>query len=478
MIYDNEKESLPVWIKPETITAYTESISTSSLVAYPSSVHECQELINFSKSRGLTICPRGSGQSFADMILNNGHVVLKLGRMNKVLQWDRDGGQMVVEPGVTMAQILTKALPFNWVIPACPGNPEVTVGGAISNNVHGKDAWGNGNFGSQVISLKLLISSGKIISIHHETDRQLFEAVVTGMGLLGIIVEATLQLKKILSPFVEEQIIPTKNLEDLHEKLEHLKKDYDFSVGWIDAFPKNSSLGRGFLSVSRWVDHKANLSPDQIYKAVTIPKKIYGVLPLAPTWFLLRPVFSRPFMRVANASQYSIFQAMTSLRGIKVKRKFFPDYLFMFNKLPEYPRVFRPYGYAQIQPLIPVKNGIDGVKEAFRICQKFGYEPLMVGVKSTQADNYMLSFSGEGYSFGCDVHLGRCNLQHLKEFARVIIQHTLDCGGRIYLAKDQLLPKDLFQRMYPRFNEFLEVKNRLDPDTLFASDMYRRLLCP
>jgi FAD/FMN-containing dehydrogenase len=478
MNYNDEKDSLPVWIKPETVTAYTESISTSSLAAYPSSVHECQELISFAKSNGLTICPRGNGNSFADMILNDGHVVLKSCRMNKVLQWDQGSGQMVVEPGVTMAQIFTKALPFNWVIPACPGNPEVTVGGAISNNVHGKDSWCNGNFGSQVISLKLLTSSEKIILIHHETDRQLFEAVVSGMGLLGIIVEVTLQLKKILSPFIEEQIIPTKNLEDLHEKLEHSKKDYDFSIGWVDAFAKKSSLGRGFLSVSRWIDHKINLSSDQIYKAVTIPKKIYGVLPLAPTWFLLRPVFSKRFMRIANVSQYSIFQAMTSLRGVKVKRKFFPDYLFMFNKLPEYPRVFRPYGYASIQPLIPVKDGIDGVKEAFRICQKFGYEPLMVGVKSTQADNYMLSFSGEGYSFACDVHLGRCNLQHLKEFARVFIQHTLDCGGRIFLAKDQLLPKDLFQRMYPRFNEFLEVKNRLDPDTLFASDMYRRLLCP
>jgi decaprenylphospho-beta-D-ribofuranose 2-oxidase len=478
MIRTNKFDSIPAWIKYEQVTAYTESISTHSLSAYPSSLPDCKELISFAKRNGLTICPRGKGYSFADMILNDEHIVSNLIHMNQIIKWDQDTGQIVVEPGVTFTQIMIKTLSCNWMIPACPGNSEVTIGGAISNNVHGKDAWNKGNFGEHVISLKLLTSFGKVVTIHNQNDRHLFEAVVSGMGLLGIVVEATLQLEKIPSPFIETKIIPTKNLEDLNEKLENSKKDYDFTVGWVDAFSKNKSLGRGFLSVGRWADIETRLSPQLLAKSLAIPKRIYGIFPVKPAWFLLRPIFSKSFMKISNRIQYYLFEALTSIGRMKIKSKTFPEYNFMFNKLPEYPRVFRPHGFIDIQPLIPLRNGIGAIKAVFNLCHKFDFPPLMVGLKAHKSDSFMLSYAGEGYSFGCDVHLGKCNREDLKKFSREIFQHTLNCGGRVYLAKDELLPRDIFQKMFPRYKEFLKIKKELDPETLFASDMYRRLLSP
>ena len=205
MIRTNKFDSMPDWIKPEEVTAYTESILTHSLSAYPSSLSDCRELISFAKSNGLTICPRGNGYSFADMILNDDHIVSNLNYMNQIIKWDQNTGEIVVEPGVTFAQIMIKTLPCNWMISACPGNSEVTIGGAISNNVHGKDAWNKGGFGEQVVSLKLLTSFGKVITIHNQDDKHLFEAVVSGIGLLGIVFEATLQLEKIPSPLLKQK---------------------------------------------------------------------------------------------------------------------------------------------------------------------------------------------------------------------------------------------------------------------------------
>ena len=186
----------------EMVSGYAGTRMSQALVAHPKSLDDCIELIEYSKNCNMTVCPRGGGFSWGDMILNNGHILVDLSGMRSILNINTDNQQIVVQSGVQFGDIFPKILPLNLTLPACPGGVHVTIGGAISNNVHGKDSFSSGNFGDQVVSMKLLLSSGKLINVDRIINKQIFEAVVGGMGLIGIIIEATLLLKKeyVLAP--------------------------------------------------------------------------------------------------------------------------------------------------------------------------------------------------------------------------------------------------------------------------------------
>ena len=150
----------------------------------------------------------------------------------------------------------------------------------------------------------------------------------------------------------------------------------------------------------------------------------------------------------------------------------------MHNKIPDLKQVYRPFGFLEFQPIIPKKCGSEAMREVFEIAHRFGCQSLLCGVKAHQADDNMLSYSGDGYSFGIDVQVRGRNMERVGKFAETLFQFIQDCGGKTFLAKDELLSRDLFQKMYPRYEEFLGIKQQLDPHELFASDMYRRLLQP
>ena len=156
----------------------------------------------------------------------------------------------------------------------------------------------------------------------------------------------------------------------------------------------------------------------------------------------------------------------------------FSEYTFMFRKLPGFTELFKPHGFLHCQPMIPKKAGVEAVSEIFNICNKFKYTPLICGIKSHGSDSNMLSYSGDGYSVGIDINRKNLDINNLNTFKKILFQHTIDCNGKTYLAKDEILPKDMFQLMYPRYSDFINVKTKLDPNTLFSSDMYKRLLQP
>ena len=472
------QNNLPPWIQWENVMAHAETHSTRSLVASPNSVDECLGVIDFATRRKLSICPRGAGYSYGDIILNDNQIVLNLRRMNKICSWCPESGRISAEPGATLGDLLFISMPFNWTVNACPGGAGVTVGGAVSNNIHGKDSWKSGNFGDSVISLKLLISSGEILTIDRTVDRQLIEAVISGMGVLGIVVEIALQLAKIPSPFIEVSVTPVKNTQEMMEKIEESRGKFDSFTGWTDAFSKGEMLGRGCVSAARWIDVPMAMSKKRLAKSLEEPTRVLNLFPQRPAWFVLNKIFHPSLMGLANFFQYQVFKASHVLFSSKMPQMLFTEYNFMFNRLPGWPKLFHPYGYIEFQPMIPRKSGFEAIEEIYRICQRHGFPSLMCGVKAHKKDDYMLSYSGDGYSMGIDIHFKSRDRERISRLGRDVFEYVLDCGGTTYLAKDLLLPRDLFERMYPRYKEFLEVKERLDPSNLFQSDMYRRLLEP
>ncbi|MBT4434746.1 FAD-binding oxidoreductase [bacterium] len=330
---------------------YAETHSSKSLVVKPSSLKECKEIINYCNREDIQICCRGGGFSYGDMILNTNELILDTCSMNNIIEWSAEMGKISVEPGVSFASIFKISLLDNWTLTSCPGGMDVTIGGAISNNVHGKDAWKNGNFGQQVTSIELMLSNSKILVI--EKNDSIFKAVIGGMGMFGLIVKINIQLKKIPSPFVTSRTDLAQNIEESIALLERRKKDSDFVVAWVDAFAKGSAIGRGYVSSASWVEDDLVTTPSDLNKSLTKPSLIFGFLPAKPFWFMGRSFFKPSVLNILNKIHYFVAKMKFSSKNKLSDPILFTDYNFMHNKIPNLKHVYRPFGFIEIQPLIP-----------------------------------------------------------------------------------------------------------------------------
>lgn len=462
--------SLPFPRSLEPVAAFSGTLSTRSYVVRAGSLAECREALEVAKARGLTVCPRGTGLSYADMILNDGQLILELTGMSGPVEWDPGSGRMTALPGVRLADVLNISLPNRWTPNACPGGMEATLGGAISNNIHGKDAWRVGNFGSQVVALKLLRADGVIVTVSRDHDPELFRAVIGGLGLLGVVVEITLQLTRIPSAFVEATPISTRNMRETLARLDE-STGWDYSVAWVDAFARDQGLGRGYVALARWVDSDEKVDPERLRCSLTKSTRVFDLFPSRPFWTLARPVFLPFAIRQLNRITYRLGRR----RSGTVRRQLFTEYNFIHNRIPNIEQVYRPQGFIELQPIIPRKCGHDAVAELLRLCQSFRAESLVCGVKRHRPDDFMLSYEGDGYSVGIDIQLRGRDSREVEAFARRVYEFTAEVGGKVYLAKDQFLPRDLFERMYPGVERFRSVRRQVDPGRLFMSDMARRL---
>jgi FAD/FMN-containing dehydrogenase len=454
----------------QAVQGWSETRMTRSLVAHPARAEECAAVLDAARLRGLTVCPRGAGYSYADMILNDGHVILDARRMARVLSWDAATGLLTAEPGVTIGQILQLALPDRWTLPACVGGMGVTLGGAIGNDVHGKDAWRLGTFGRHVRALTLLTADGRQQRLSANDAPELFGGVLGGLGLLGVVVEATIQLQRIPSPWVEVTDTPVRDVAEWMDRFDAAASGSDFAVAWVDAFARRRGLGRGILTTARWVDGPS-VSCEHLARSLTPATRLAGVLPAKATWTALRPLFGPAAIRVANAVKHRLAGA----RGTTRSRWLFPDYNFFHNKIPDLKHVYRPHGMIEIQPLMPAAGGAAPIRELLTICQREGMASLLCGVKRHRAEAGALTYGGDGYSIGVDVSLKGWTRPAIEAAARRLYERIADWGGRVYLAKDELLPAELFRRMYPHARAFAHLKSTVDPDGLFQSDLHRRL---
>ncbi len=452
------------------VPSYSGTIQSSSLWAEPSDIEGCRRTIENAVAKGLKICPRGAGNSYGDQNLFQDQIVLSLAKMDKVLSWDKERGLLTVEPGATYTKMLGVVLPDLWAVDIVVGTPDVTAAGALSNNVHGKTTFKSGNFGETVVRFKLLQADGTIIDVSRETQPELFSAVIGGMGLLGIVVEIEIQCRRIPSPYVECKTESCANLSELIDMIEAGQKDSDFLIAWVDAFARGKGLGRGFVHCGKWAEKDA-VSAETIKRSLLPATRVFGLFPKTLTWGILRWFFGSTFVHIANIVRYHL----TRWRGVTVTNQLFPDFNFLHNKIPGLNDVYYPYGFMEFEPIIPKSAGIEGIKKVLELCQKRGFESILCGLKIHRPDQFMISFEGSGYSFGVDFSMRGRRREEVAAFAQEFFSLIADLGGKTYLAKDEILPRKIFQRMYPRYREFLNVKKRVDPKGIFASDMYRRL---
>jgi decaprenylphospho-beta-D-ribofuranose 2-oxidase len=440
-----------------------------------SSAEQAFHAIDYCRRKGLTVGLLGTGCSFGDSYLNDGGVVLDLTGLDRIESWNPATGILRCQAGVSIAEILRRSLPDSWILPAIPGSLTVTIGGAIAHNVHGKDSCQHGNFGLCILRLTMITARGEILELSRQQSPDLFRAVVGGLGLLGIILSAELQLVKIPSQTLEVETRIAGSMAQLIADVE-LSVERGIGQAWIDAFAGGPSLGRGFTKLARFVGEGGEpADPARMQKSLEVNTHLLGVLPAQQTWRLARPLFMPPIMALVNSAYFWKAKAETKVKGT-IENRLFTDFYFFHNNIPDFYSVYNPPGFAEIQCLFPLANCVDACAGMLALAHRLGIAPVLSGMKRHKPDDFLISFEGEGCAISFDFHLRGRNRAAFDKAMRQLFEFAATHGGRVNLSKDSDLPRDLFQAMYPRHGEFWNLKQRVDPDHLFISDMARRLL--
>ena len=249
----SDAQAPPSVMEWKELTSLVGSIRTRSLVARPTTIEQCREALSYCRQHGMTICARGAGRGYGDLALNDGQALIDMSTMNRILKFDEAAAQITVESGTRLIDIYQAVHHRLLTLPASPTESHSSVAGAICANVKGKDAWRHGSFAHQVVRLTLLTADGETVTI--DRSNELFNAVVGGIGLLGIIVDVTLQLRPIPSPFVEINRIPASNADALLEKMVRVEKSHDAAVVWVDAYARGRKTGRSVIHAAKWIEH-------------------------------------------------------------------------------------------------------------------------------------------------------------------------------------------------------------------------------
>jgi decaprenylphospho-beta-D-ribofuranose 2-oxidase len=454
-----------------------------SLVAYGDCAERIRETLAFCRDHGLTICLRGSGHSYGDLVQNDGQVVLDTTRMNRLLGFDEVQGRLRVEPGVRVVDVYRIAHPLLFNLPAAPSEGTITIAGAIANNVNGKDGWKAGHFVDRVIDLVLITADGTRMRVDREAEPDLFRVVVGGMGLFGIIVEATIQLEKVPSPLVEITRINTPDMDRLLEAMEEVKRSSDFAIAWLDVYAGKTHTGRGVVHAARWlpwtgppeqVGEEVAQALDELERRRIQAQVFHGVLQYILTALLhLQRITVRGF----NLAYYVYCGLRSRLFPRKevepfVQYNFFPNF-----KIPPASMLCGPWGFT-VQILIPEPQAHAGMSELLELCRHFPCPAVTVVLRLHRDDEQTLSFSGDGYSLNFEFHLKKRHRAPMADCLEQLMACAAHYGAKVYLAKDMTLKREQFMRLYPdaEREQFMRMKRRWDPEGRFASDLYRRLL--
>jgi len=403
---------------------------------------------------------RGQGRSYGDASLNESGGVMLTERLNRLLDIDVSKGILRAESGVTLAEILPVIVPQGWFLPVTPGTKFVSLGGCIAADVHGKNHHHEGAFSQYVIGIELILADGRQVSCSPTENSELFWATMGGMGLTGLIGEVTIQLIPVQNGSMMVQHIAADNLEQLFHLLEDPEKDDRYTVAWIDSLARGRQLGRGIAMFGHHATAE-ELPSDLKY---TGKAKNGRSIP-----FDLPPLLLNPFSIGAFNALY--------FRHEGGKRKPFvcgyDPYFYPLDAIGHWNRLYGKRGFVQYQCVIPQITAFEGIK-ALLLELSGSRRPSFLAVLKRLGNqgNGMLSFPMNGYTLALDLPIRNQGLfLLLDELDKIVLQH----GGRVYLAKDARLSPETFRSMYPRYDEWLKIKNSIDPENIFSSSLSRRL---
>ncbi len=399
---------------------------------------------------------RGLGRAYGDAALPAwGQLEVGGTRLaDRLLAFDPASGLLRAEAGLSLEALKSAFLHRGWFIPVSPGTQYVTLGGMVAADVHGKNHHVAGCLGRHVESLKLRTADGRLLVCSRSHEPELFFATLGGMGLTGHILEVALRLEQIPSPWIVAQSERLPDLEALLEGLERTRQRWPFTVCWLDCLARGRQLGRGILICGRWA------RPDEAPRRSPPPLKRIAMPDLFPGW-----VLDRWSIRLFNLLYYT--------KHFRRKKRFLshPDpFFYPLDAVQHWNRIYGSRGFTQYQCVLPDAGDARG----FLSLLTAQNAPCFLGViKDCGPEGEgLLSFPRSGISFAVDIAM-RADTQRIVDRLN---HYVIDCGGRIYLAKDALTRPEHFRQMEPRLERWLAVRRRWDPKGRLKSALSVRLL--
>lgn len=410
-------------------------------------------------SRG--VVARGLGRAYGDAAQNSGGLVLDATAMRGVRHLDADRGRATVAAGTSLDDLMRWLLPAGFFL-VTPGTRSVTVGGAIASDIHGKGHHADGTFGSNVRALTLVDGTGTERRLTPEDTPEEFWATTGGMGLTGVITEAEIDLIPVETSVIRADTERASDLDDLMARMDARDDEYRYSVAWIDCLATGRSTGRGILDRG---DHARleDLKPARRTNPRAFdPHAVISAPPIFPSGLV-----NRWTVRAFNELWFRKSPKRSEGHLVDIGWFFHP-----LDLITGWNRLYGPRGFVQYQFVVPFGQE-RAVQTAVERLSLAGAPSLLAVLKRFgPANPAPLSFPQPGWTLALDIPVGDPTLPNLLDGLDDLV---LDAGGRVYLAKDARVRPEHLAAMYPRLDEWREVRHRLDPDGVLRSDLARRL---
>lgn len=398
------------------------------------------------------LLPFGNGRSYGDVCLNEDGVLLDCRGLDRWISFDAERGILRCEAGVLLARVLERSVPAGWFLPVTPGTRFITLGGAIANDIHGKNHHRAGTFGCHVRCFELLRSNGARLLCSAEQNADYFRATIGGLGLTGLITWAEIQLISIQSAAVEREVIPFSNLRGFFDLAGESDHSHDYTVAWVDCLARGAALGRGLFMRGRHAQSEPG--------GLSAPPVRRFASPVRPPAMLFNPVALRLF----NALYYH------RQRGAKRAGKVaYGAFFYPLDAIRDWNRWYGRRGFFQYQCALPSARAQDAVEELLRRVAASGNGSFLAVLKifGDRKSPGPLSFPLPGATLAMDFpNRGAVTLQLLAELDTI----TLTAGGRVNPSKDSRMPADTFRQGFPNWREFESYR-----DPRFSSGFWRRV---
>lgn len=394
-----------------------------------------------------SLLPHGLGRSYGDSCLNAGRELIDCRRLDRILGFDEATGMLRCESGVTLSDIIDVFLPQGWFLPVTPGTRFVTVGGAIANDVHGKNHHCAGTFGAHVRQIGLHRSNDGLVHCSSQENPDMLHATIGGLGLTGVIAWADIQLKRVAGPWLDCETIPFSSLSSFLDLSRDSNDRFEYTVAWLDCFAGKSPRGIFFRG-----NHAAERG--KTFRRAGGASMPFGV----PTWLL-----NRHTMKVFNATYYHLHVARQGASVVPYDSFFYP-----LDSIRQWNLLYGKPGFLQYQCVIPETNvaaveelldriALSGMGSCLGILKQFGSMPPAG----------LLSFPRPGITVAFDFAMrGERTLQLLQSLDEIVEQS----GGALYPAKDARMSQALFRASFPRWRSLVPY---IDPK--MSSSFWRRV---
>lgn len=401
---------------------------------------------------------RGNGRGYGDCAMQR-NATIDMRGFRRMLAFEEESGQLVVEAGVLLADVIATFLPRGWFPPVTPGTKFVTIGGMVAADVHGKNHHRDGTFGRFVDWIDLMTEGGEIVRCSPQEHAALFAWTIGGMGLTGIILRVAFRLRRVESAYIRQTTLPARDLDEVMALFE-ANEAASYSVAWIDCLSTGAATGRSALMLG---EHAV---PDDLSRArraapFHAPRKRLRKVPFD----LPQIAVNRMTVRAFNALYYRNARAAAGHSVVDWDTYFYP-----LDAILEWNRIYGARGFMQFQCVLPTESAREGLHALLDAIARSGQGSFLSVLKRMGAAEGPFSFPMDGYTLALDFPFSEKSAALMERLDAI----TLDHGGRFYLAKDARMTAATLRRSDTRAEVFAAMRREAGLG-LFRSSQSERL---